>query len=431
MSMLVLALTLTSALSGPAAAPAAGELLAIRVGRAETIANGTLEHAVILVEGGKIVAVGEDLAIDRGIPILDRPDWVAMPGLVNAYSRMGLTSKGGSDSSPHVTAKLEVYPHDRVYDDLLEAGVTTLALYPPGVGIPGQAFVVRPRGDTLEEMLLADSAYLKIYFRSSTRSKKMIRSGFEDVDSYDEKEEKAREKYDKAVEKAEKAKKKKKKKSKDDDEEDKEDEGKAEKDEELGPYVPPEPDEDVVPFIQLRSGELRALIGISDAGDYLHLLDAIGEEDFAWDLRLPVTRTLNIYEVAEELGELECRIVMEPSMSLVSGTMRQRNLPAELSEAGAKLVFIPRRDTLTDHRDWLRDVGTLVATGVDRQTALRAVTLEPAELLGLGERLGSLEVGKDANLLFMNGDPLEVGSRIEAVMLEGEFVFGPQSEAGQ
>jgi len=49
----------------------------------------------------------------------------------------------------------------------------------------------------------------------------------------------------------------------------------------------------------------------------------------------------------------------------------------------------------------------------------------------LGERLGSLEVGKDANLLFMSGDPLEVGSRIEAVMLEGEFVFGPQSEAGQ
>ena len=79
MSMLVLALTLTSALSGPVAAPATGELLAIRVGRAETIANGTLEHAVILVESGKIVAVGEDLAIERGIPILDRPDWVAGP----------------------------------------------------------------------------------------------------------------------------------------------------------------------------------------------------------------------------------------------------------------------------------------------------------------------------------------------------------------
>ena len=430
MSMLVLALTLTSALSGPATTPAGGELLAIRVGRAETIANGTLEHAVILVENGKITAVGEDLPVERGIPILDRPDWVAMPGLVNAYSRMGLVGNGGSDSTPQVTPKREVYPHDPVYGDLLETGVTTLALYPPGVGIPGQAIVVRPRGESLEEMLVAEGAYLKIYFRSSPRSKKMIRSGFEKVDSYNEKEEKARAKYDKAVEKAEKAKKKKKKKSKDDEEgEEKKSESKPA--DELGPYVPPEPDEDVVPFMQLRSGELRALISISDAGDYLHLLDALGDEEFGWDLRIPVTRTLNIYEVAEELGEQECRVVMEPSLSLRSGTMRQRNLPAELTKAGAKLVFIPRRDPLADHRDWLRDVGALAATGVDRQDALRAVTLEPAALLGLEERLGSLEVGKDANLLFMSGDPLEVGSRVEAVMLEGEFVFGPKSEAGQ
>ena len=163
----------------------------------------------------------------------------------------------------------------------------------------------------------------------------------------------------------------------------------------------------------------------------MHLLDAVGEEEFSWDLRLPVTRSLNIFEVADQIGERECRIVMEPSISLHPGTMRQRNLAAELSKAGAKLVFIPRRDSLADHRDWLRDVGSVVATGVDREVALRAVTLEPAGLLGLEERIGSLEIGKDANLLFMSGDPLEVGSRIEAVMLEGKFVFGPLDEAGQ
>ena len=135
MSMLVLALTLTSALSGPATTPADGDLLAIRVGRAETIANGTLEHAVILVENGKIAAVGEDLAVERGIPILDRPDWVVMPGLVNAYSRMGLEGSSGSDSTPHITAAPEIYPHDLIYGDLLDAGVTTLALYPPGFSV--------------------------------------------------------------------------------------------------------------------------------------------------------------------------------------------------------------------------------------------------------------------------------------------------------
>jgi imidazolonepropionase-like amidohydrolase len=104
--------------------------------------------------------------------------------------------------------------------------------------------------------------------------------------------------------------------------------------------------------------------------------------------------------------------------------MRQRNLPAELVKAGAKLVLIPRNDDLDSFESWLRDVGEIVATGLDRDVALRAVTLEPATLLGLEERLGSLDEGKDANLILLNGDPLEVGTKIEAVMLDGRFVYG-------
>ena len=77
----------------------APDLLAIRVGRAETISNGTLEHAVILIEGGKIATVGEDLVVERGIPVIDKPDWVVMPGLVNAYSRLGLDGRGSSNAT--------------------------------------------------------------------------------------------------------------------------------------------------------------------------------------------------------------------------------------------------------------------------------------------------------------------------------------------
>ena len=70
-------------------------------------------------------------------------------------------------------------------------------------------------------------------------------------------------------------------------------------------------------------------------------------------------------------------------------------LPAELSRAGAKLVLIPRNDNTRDFKNWLAHVGEVVAAGLDRDVALRAMTLEPAELLGLGERLGSLEAGKE------------------------------------
>jgi imidazolonepropionase-like amidohydrolase len=124
------------------------------------------------------------------------------------------------------------------------------------------------------------------------------------------------------------------------------------------------------------------------------------------------------------IGDRKCRVVMEPSISYHPGTMRQRNLPAELSRAGAKLVLIPRSDAQPDHKTWLSAAGELVNAGLDRQVALRAMTLEPAELLGVEKRVGSLEKGKDANLLFLNGDPFQPSTRIQAVMIEGQVVYG-------
>ncbi len=69
-------------------------------------------------------------------------------------------------------------------------------------------------------------------------------------------------------------------------------------------------------------------------------------------------------------------------------------------------------------------MGEVVNAGLDRCTALRALTLEPATVLGVEKRLGSLEKDKDANMLFFSGDPLEPGSKLEAVMLEGRIVSG-------
>ncbi|MDP6838532.1 MAG: amidohydrolase family protein [Planctomycetota bacterium] len=393
---------------------AAGDLLAIRARTVESVSDGTLTHAVILVEEGKFATVGEDLTVERGIPTLDLPeDWVVVPGLVNAYSRQGMDSSGGSGADPDVLASSELYPGADVYQQLLEAGVTTLGLYPAGNGIPGQAVAIRPTGDTLEEMILDDAVYLKIILRSNASSKKMLRKGFEEADAYEEKEAKARAKWDKDQEK------KKKKKKDDDDDEDKEDE-----EEDDGVYTPPTPDDDVQPFLDLRNGELSALISISKAGDYLHLLDALGEEEFSWDLRIPLSSEADIFHVADKIGERGCRVLVEPRVTRQPSNMRQRNLPAELVEAGATLAFVPNSDSVSNQKVWLRDVGHVVAAGLDRQTALRAMTLEPAAILGLDERLGSISSGKDANLLIYSGDPFEPTSRLVAVMFEGRFVTG-------
>ena len=407
--------------------PTHADLVAIRVGLAETAADGPIEHAVVLVEDGKIVSIGQDLVIGRGIPVIERPDWVVMPGLVSAYSRLGLDSRAGDEFTPHVTAEKELLPRHRSYERALEFGVTTFGLYPAGSGVAGQALVVRTQGDDKEDMILSSGAYLKMRFNSSSKSKKTLRDGFAKVDEYAEKLEKAREKYDKAVEKAKKKKKSKSKKKDDDDKDEDEKKKEAEEgngEEEIGPFVPPELPPEVEAFQRVRDGSLRVLFSVGKSADYLHLVKAIDDEEFDWSLRVRSTSQLDIFHVKEKIGEDEPFLLIEPNLTLHPGTSRQRNLPKELADAGAKLVLLPRSDSTWGYEHWRREVGVLVAAGLDRQTALQAMTSNAAEFLGVDERLGSLAAGRDANMIFLNGDPFEPGTRIEAVMLEGEFVHG-------
>jgi imidazolonepropionase-like amidohydrolase len=389
---------------------------ALRVGRAETVANGAVEHAVVLVENGKITVVGEDLPVERGIPTFDHPDWVLMPGLVNCKSRAGLSGRAGNDSKPEVKASDELYPQTSTYTALVEAGVTTLGLHPAGEGIPGQAVAVRPSGSSSEEVILRDPAYLLIELRSNVKSKRMVMDAFGEADEYGEKVEKAREKWEKDLEKQKKAEKKKK-------DDDKKDEDEKEEEKVPETFTPPEPDADVKPFLDLRAGKLTALVDISKAADYLHLLDALGDEEIGYSLFCNLRDDIDLYEVSERIGETGVRIVLSPEITLQPFTRRDRNLPAEFAAAGAKLAFVPRSDTTTSHRTWLVDAGNLVRFGLDREDALRALTLEPAEVLGVADRVGSIEAGKDANLILLDGDPFEPATRIQMVILEGENVY--------
>src|SRR5688572_12717733 len=154
---------LLAAIPALASAEPAPDLFAIKVGKAETISHGTIEHAVILVEDGKIVTIGQDLPIERGIPVLDLEHWTAMPGLVNAYTRLGLDSRAGDEFNPQINAYDDLYAGSDDFDQVLEYGVTTLGIYPPGRAVPGRAVVVRPGPDTVDAMLVAREAYLKVY----------------------------------------------------------------------------------------------------------------------------------------------------------------------------------------------------------------------------------------------------------------------------
>lgn len=419
--------------------PGGGDLLAIRVKRAETVASGPLEHALILVEGGKIIAIGEDLPVERGIPVLERPDWIAMPGLISAHTRPGGERSAGRAFEPQARPTVELDPRNDLWGELLELGVTTLGYYPDGSGIPGQALALRPHGKSVAEMLVAEPAYLKVVLQSTAASKKALRDAFQKVDEYEEKVAKEREKWEKEQEKKKKPSKTSAKKEDEKKEEEKpaegdkksgtlaqEEEKKDEKKEDAGAgFVPPPPDEKVKPFLDLRKKSLTAMMSIRKAADYLHLLDVIEKEkDVQWFLQFPLADDGDLYEVAQKIGEKKLLVVTVPEITLQTNSLRERNIPAELVRAGAKLALSPRFDSLASYRDWLPDVGRLIGQGLPREAALAAVTLEPARALGLEEQLGSLEPEKVANIVFWSGDPFEPSSRVQAVMLDGEFVFG-------
>lgn len=391
----------------------ADDLFAVQVERAETASNGTIEHAVILIEGDKIVMIGEDLAIASGIPVIDKdPGWIATPALVNCYSRMGLSSRGPSGLNPQRKVSGELYTGD-MSKDIKEAGVGTIGLYPAGTGIPGRAVAVRTWGSG-DARILRDDAYVKAMMRSDSTSKKTLKKGFEEADEYKEKEAKNREKWEKAKEKLEKE-------AKDKDDEEKADKAKEEL---KKPYVPLAPNPAAAAFMSLRSGDLTALVSINKASDYIHFLDALGEEDIQWALQVPISRESDLFHVKKEFGVTGRHVVMTPAFSFHPGTLRQRSMAAEYLSAGAKVTFVPREDSVSAHESWLRDVGQLVRAGLNADAALSAMTLHGAEVLRVDDRVGSLDEGKHANILFFDGDPFAATTKLEAVLLEGDFITG-------
>jgi len=414
----------------------------IKAGRIITVTGEEIEKGTIVVKNGVIEAVGKNVEIPFPARIVEAGDLTVIPGLVSPCTQAGLRLYRRSGVHANLKVADEFDPDAKALEDILLCGFTTLGFCPLGTGFPGQALAARPVSRSCPSSVLNESAYVFAEFDTPQRDKKALKSAFETAKKEIEKQEKARKDWEEkqkkaaaeAAKKAEEAKKKAeadKKAGEKKEPENKGEAGKADAEKKEPekfkappinpPYVP------LVDLIQKKEG-VKALVAFGQAGDYVHFVDAVKDFEFARSFLLRnaagYSSDSDLLLVAGKLGEIEAEVALYPSVNFKPLTRNRFNLAVEMSAAGCKVSLMPTDASLTAHADHLRRVAALVRGGLDREDALKAVTLHPAELLGIAERVGSVEKGRDADLLFLTGDPFDPLTRVDKVMIRGNVVEG-------
>lgn len=378
------------------------QTVAIRGASVHTLAGDDFADATVVMNDGRITAVGPNVRIPAGAEVIDAEGLHVYPGLFDAYTFLGLTEIDAvdvtndvielGDFNPDLLAYTAVHPPSEHIPVARANGITHAVTAPDArsAGIGGQASLIRLDGWTVDEMLVAPSVGFVLDWPTIAAGRG--RTYRQAKDSYDEQVgrlagwlEDAR-RYDLAVQ--------------------------AEQ--------PVPRDLKLEAFSRLTRKELPLMVTVREER---YLEDAIA---FAatHDIRLVVLGASQAWKMADELAEQSIPVILGPTQALPSGADEpydeQYAGPARLWEAGVKFAFATFSSP--DSRTLPFQAGNAVSYGLPREEALKAVTVNAAEIYGLGEEIGTIEVGKLANLIVTDGDPLEYSTQILHLIIGGREV---------
>lgn len=441
---------LTWVIPASAADPGEAEYVVIKAGRVITISGQEYAPGTIVIEDGKVTLVGGGkIEYPPMAKVIEAAHETVMPGFIHPRSRFGLT--GYKRSGVHGDQKVadEVYLETIDFQPLLEAGYTAICLTPSGEGITGLAGAFRTAGPE-EVRLLSDQAYLHANISWRSKGKQTLRDALKKAKSEIEKVEKARKEWEeKQKTKQTEAEKKKDSEGKPQEEkEEKKEENKFETNSASSPdsWVKPADEDDenekkkskeekfeapaidskyqpLVDLIEQKEG-VRMMVKLSKASDLRHLEDVLEPyEDMAPSLYLTTRRQTDYHYVVEALGERNAQVLVRPWIHYLPYTTFRYNLLTRLVSAGCEVSVLPFSDDRLEFIRVRQRLADAVRAGLPREDALKMLTLHPAKLLGLGERLGSLEKEKEADLTFLSGDPLDPHTRVTRVMILGKVVW--------
>jgi imidazolonepropionase-like amidohydrolase len=366
-------------------------VVAIRNARIITISGPEIAFGTVLIIDGKIKAVGASVAIPPGATVIDASGKVVMPGLVDANARFGLHTSGNEKSSeitPQMHVLQQINPRSPEIRRALQSGVTTACVTPGSENVVGGICgVIKTSGDSLKQMLVRDDDAELAALGEDTFNGNgaFLRAGAAGLDSIYLRRPNTR----------------------------------------MGAvfelrHALDQP-EKYPAMARVRAGTLTLRVNARVEND---IRAAITIADEFKVPHLVIDDCIEGYRDIDVLAGHHIPVVLgpfsDPQAFAPERTAASLNCAGLLSAAGVQVAF----GTNGGDETQLRMSAILaVRSGMSADLALKAITQTAADISGVGDRVGSLQAGKDADILILDGDPLEMTTSIEKVLINGQVVY--------
>ncbi|ROR27484.1 imidazolonepropionase-like amidohydrolase [Mobilisporobacter senegalensis] len=389
-------------------------MLLIRNGKIITMAGKILENGCVLIEKDKIVAVDENIhiSLSENDKVINAEGLWVMPGIIESHCHIGITEeKKGTEGddcnettnpiTPYVRALDAINPLDPAFHDAIKAGITSVMVGPGSSNVVGGQFVfMKTHGRVIDNMTILEPAAMKVSFGENPKSfykelnmSPTTRMAIASL---------LREELFQAVEY-----KKKRDRAIAGDEE-------FEKDFRLEPWIP----------VLNKQIPLKAHVHRTD--DILTAIRIAKE----FDLRLTLDHCSEGHIIADEIKESGFSAILGPDLAARNKIEIQNadfKTSGVLSNKGVTVAITSDHPvTLIQYLPIYAGLAAKKGLGIDE--GLKAITINAAKICGADDRVGSIEVGKDADIAIFSGNPMEVFTHTVYTIINGEIIYSIEDE---
>lgn len=401
LSLLVLSMALTG-YSQQVSKPTQGTY-ALTNATIETITKGTIKGTLV-VENGNISAIGPNVAIPPDAEVVDCSGLFIYPGLIDAGTQLGLVEVSSvsltsdanelGDIIPQMQALTAVNPNATAIPVTRVEGVTTTLVVPVGGTVPGTAALINLVGYTPDQMYAGFKGIVMNYPSSGQRGRRDRRTDEQRKKDEEKQLKKINEMWDQLA-------------------------LYHRLDSMAGTQSASSLDynPEMEAMLPAYRGEIPVLLEVNQAS-------AI-ESAIKWVQKRKInaifTGVAEGWRVADQLAAAKIPVITGPMLSMPTRASDRYDTPyanpGKMHKAGVKVAI--RSNDTENVRNLPYNAGFAAAYGMGKEAALKAVTIVPAEIFGVADRLGSLEKGKSATLFVTDGDPFETKTQVKHLFIEG------------